>query len=282
MNLIQAIILGIVQGVTEFAPVSSSAHLVLVPWVFGWPSPSVAFDAILHWGTLTAVLIYFWRDWVRVIKGFFWSLTTRGAWNAQPGGRLADADSRLAWWIIIGTIPAMVLGLAFKDFFESLFSSPPAVGALLLVTALILVLGEQAGRRALERGRDVGQLTLVDTLLVGLAQAAAIAPGISRSGSTISTGLARGLKRDAAARFSFMLGAPIILGAGLLPLLDLIQAGGLRQELPIMVIGFLAAAIAGYVCIKYLLRYLQHGSLYVFAAYCAVIGAATLLLSAFI
>jgi undecaprenyl-diphosphatase len=280
MNLIQAIILGIVQGVTEFAPVSSSAHLVLVPWALGWPSPSVAFDAILHWGTLTAVLIYFWPDWVRVVIGFFRSLTTRGPWNARPGGRLADADSRLAWWIMIGTIPAMVLGLAFKGFFESLFSSPPAVGALLLVTALILVLGEQAGRRVRERGRDVSQLTLADTLLVGLAQAAAIAPGISRSGSTISTGLARGLKRDAAARFSFMIGAPIILGAGLLPLLDLIQAGGLRQELPIMVIGFLAAAIAGYVCIKYLLRYLQHGSLYVFAAYCAVIGVATLVLGA--
>ena len=279
MNLIQAIILGIVQGVTEFAPVSSSAHLVLVPWVFGWPSPGVAFDAILHWGTLTAVMIYFWRDWVRVIKGFFRSLTTRGAWNAQPGGRLADADSRLAWWIIIGTIPAMVLGLAFKDFFESLFSSPPAVGALLLVTALILVIGERAGARARERGRDAGQMTLVDTLLIGLAQAAAIAPGISRSGSTISTGLARGLKRDAAARYSFMLGAPIILGAGLLPLLDLIQAGGLRQELPMLVVGFLVAAIAGYFCIKYLLRYLQHGSLYVFAAYCAVIGVASLLLN---
>jgi undecaprenyl-diphosphatase len=279
MNLIQAIILGIVQGVTEFAPVSSSAHLVLVPWVFGWPSPGVAFDAILHWGTLTAVLIYFWRDWVRVVKGFFRSLTTRGAWNAQPGGRLADADSRLAWWIIIGTIPAMALGLAFKDFFESLFSSPPAVGALLLVTALILVIGEQAGRRARERGRDVSQMNLGDTLLVGLAQAAAIAPGISRSGSTISTGLARGLKRDAAARYSFMLGAPIILGAGLLPLLDLIQAGGLRQELPLLVAGFLAAAFAGYLCIKYLLSYLRHGSLYVFAVYCAVIGAATLLLS---
>jgi undecaprenyl-diphosphatase len=278
MNLIQAIILGIVQGVTEFAPVSSSAHLVLVPWAFGWPSPGVAFDAILHWGTLTAVMVYFWRDWVRVIKGLFRSLMTRGPWDAQPGSRLADADSRLAWWIIIGTIPAMVLGLAFKDFFESLFSSPPAVGALLLVTALILVLGERAGARARERGRKTGQMNLIDTLLIGLAQAAAIAPGISRSGSTISTGLARGLKRDAAARYSFMLGAPIILGAGLLPLLDLVQAGGLRQELPIMVIGFLAAAIAGYVCIKYLLRYLQHGSLYIFAVYCAVIGVVSLLL----
>jgi undecaprenyl-diphosphatase len=278
MNLIQAIVLGIVQGVTEFAPVSSSAHLVLVPWLFGWPSPGVAFDAILHWGTLTAVMVYFWRDWVRVIKGFFRSLTTRGPLNARPGGRLADADGRLAWWIIVGTIPAMVLGLAFKDFFESLFSSPPAVGALLLVTALILVLGERAGARVRDRSRGLDQMNLVDTLLVGLAQATAIAPGISRSGATISTGLARGLKRDAAARFSFMLGAPIILGAGLLPLLDLLKAGGLRQELPILIIGFLAAAVAGYFCIKFLLSYLRHGSLYIFAAYCAVIGAASLLL----
>ena len=248
MNLIQAIILGIVQGVTEFAPVSSSAHLVLVPWALGWPNPGIAFDTILHWGTLTAVLIYFWRDWLRIIKGFFRTLTTRGPWNTRPGGRLADSDSRLAWWIIIGTIPAMVLGLAFKDFFESLFSSPPAVGALLLVTAIILVLGEQAGRRARDRGRDLGRMNMVDTLLIGLAQAAAIAPGISRSGATISTGLARGLKRDDAARFSFLLGAPIILGAGLIPLLGLIQSGGLARDLPALLVGFLAAAIAGYFC----------------------------------
>ena len=280
MNLIQAIILGIVQGVTEFAPVSSSAHLVLVPWAFGWPNPGVAFDAILHWGTLTAVLVYFWRDWLRIIKGFFRTLTTRGPWNTRPGGRLADSDSRLAWWIIIGTIPAMVLGLAFKDFFESLFSSPASVGALLLVTAIILVLGEQAGRRARDRGRDLGRMNMVDTLLIGLAQAAAIAPGISRSGATISTGLARGLKRDDAARFSFLLGAPIILGAGLIPLLDLVQSGTLSQELPALLVGFVAAAIAGYFCIKFLLSYLRHGSLYVFAAYCAVIGVAALLLGA--
>ena len=280
MNLIQAIILGIVQGMTEFAPVSSSAHLVLVPWALGWPNPGVAFDAILHWGTLTAVLVYFWRDWLRIIKGFFRTLTTRGPWNTRPGGRLADSDSRLAWWIIIGTIPALVLGLAFKDFFESLFSSPASVGALLLVTAIILVLGEQAGRRARDRGRDLGRMNMVDTLLIGLAQAAAIAPGISRSGATISTGLARGLKRDDAARFSFLLGAPIILGAGLLPLLDLIQTGGLSQELPALLVGFLAAALAGYFCIKFLLSYLRHGNLYVFAAYCAVIGAAALLLGA--
>jgi undecaprenyl-diphosphatase len=260
--------------------VSSSAHLVVVPWAFGWPSPGVAFDAILHWGTLTAVIVYFWRDWLRVIKGFFRSLTTRGPWNTRAGGRFADSDSRLAWWLIIGTIPAMVLGLAFKDFFESLFRSPASVGALLLVTALILVLGELAGRRMRDHVHDVDQIVLADTLLIGLAQAAAIAPGISRSGATISTGLARGLKRDDAARFSFLLGAPIILGAGLVPLLDLVQSGGLSQELPALLVGFIAAAIAGYFCIKFLLNYLRHGSLYIFAAYCAVIGVATLLLSA--
>ena len=278
MNLIQAIILGIVQGVTEFAPVSSSAHLVLVPWALGWPAPGVAFDAILHWGTLTAVIVYFWRDWLRVIKGFFRSLITRGPWNTRTDGRLADSDSRLAWWIILGTIPAMVLGLAFKDFFESLFSSPASVGALLLVTALILVLGERAGSRFRDRVRNVDQMNLVDTLLIGLAQAAAIAPGISRSGATIATGLARGLKREDAARFSFLLGAPIILGAGLIPLLDLIRSGGLAQELPALLVGFIAAALAGYFCIKSLLSYLRHGNLYIFAAYCAVIGVASLLL----
>ena len=128
MNIIQAIILGIVQGVTEFTPVSSSAHLVLVPWAFGWPSPGVAFDTMLHWGTLIAVMIYFWRDWVRVIKGFFRSLTDARAVERPARRPARRRDSRLAWWIIIGTIPAMVLGLALEDFFESLFASPVSVG----------------------------------------------------------------------------------------------------------------------------------------------------------
>ena len=276
MDLIQAIILGIVQGLTEFIPVSSSAHLVLIPWALGWPNPGIAFDTILHWGTLAAVIAYFWREWQRIISGFFRSLTTRGPWNTRPGGRLAHSDNRLAWWIIIGTIPAVVLGFAFEDFFESLFASPASVGAMLLITALILTLGERFGRR--ERALD--KLTLIDTLLIGLAQAAAIAPGISRSGATIATGLGRGLKRDDAARFSFLLGAPVILGAGLLQLWGLIEAGGISDAFPALIAGFLAAAVAGYFCIKYLLSYLRHGTLYVFAAYCAVLGAATLLLNA--
>jgi undecaprenyl-diphosphatase len=275
MDLIQSFILGLVQGLTEFIPVSSSAHLVLVPWAAGWSSPGLTFDTILHWGTLLAVLGYFWRDWLRVIGGFVRSLVRRGAWNTAPGGRLSDADSRLAWWLIIGSIPAAVLGYLFKDFFESLFSSPGAVGGFLLVTALILALSEMFGRRL----RSLESVNLLDTFLIGLAQAIAIAPGISRSGATIAAGLGRGLKRDDAARFSFLLGTPAILGAGLLQLVHLVRAGNLGAELPLLAVGFVAAAVSGYLCIKFLLAYLRRGRLYVFAGYCAVIGAATLIAS---
>ncbi len=276
MDFIQALILGLVQGLTEFIPVSSSAHLVLVPWALGWASPGLAFDTMLHWGTLLAVVGYFWREWMRIISGFIRSLLRRGPWSAAPGGRLADGDARLAWWIILGSVPAAVLGYLFESSFERLFNSPAAVGGFLLVTALILTISERLGRRV----RDVASMNLPDALLIGLAQAVAITPGISRSGATISVGLARGLKREDAARFSFLLGTPAIFGAGLLQLVKLIQAGNLAQDAPYLLAGFLVAAVSGYLCIRFLLAYLRRGRLYVFAAYCAVIGAATLIVSA--
>ncbi|PKO22035.1 MAG: undecaprenyl-diphosphatase UppP [Chloroflexi bacterium HGW-Chloroflexi-1] len=275
MNIFQAFVLGLLQGLTEFIPVSSSGHLVLAPWALHWPAPGLAFDTLAHWGTLTAVIIYFWRDWLRVIDGFIRSLTTRGLWRTGAGGRLADHQSQLAWWLIIGSIPAAVLGYAFKDFFEGLFSHPTAVSGFLLITAAILALSERLGRRM----RDMEGLRLADAVLIGLAQAAAIAPGISRSGATIAAGLGRGLTREAAARFSFMLATPAIFGAGLLQLVDLVQAGNLGRQLPILLTGFLTAAVAGYLCIKFLLAYLRNGKLYVFAAYCAVVGAVTLIAS---
>jgi len=275
MNFFQALILGLIQGLTEFIPVSSSGHLALAPWALGWPAPGLTFDTMVHWGTLTAIIAYFWRDWLRIISGFFRSLTTRGPWRAEAGGRLADQDSRLAWWLIIGSIPAAVFGYAFNDFFESLFSSPTAVGGFLLVTAAILVLSERLGRRV----RDDTNIRLLDALLIGLAQAAAIAPGLSRSGATIAAGLGRGLTRESAARFGFLLAAPVILGAGLFQLIDVMQAGSIAGQLPILLIGFLSAAVAGYLCIRFLLAYLRKGKLYVFAAYCAIIGAATLIAS---
>lgn len=270
MDIIQSIILGIIQGATEFIPVSSSAHLALVPWALGWPNPGLLFDTMLHWGTLAAVITYFWRDWLAVIRAFFRSLVARGPWTTAPGGRLAEADSRLAWGIILGTLPAVVLGFLFKDFIESLLGAPVAVGALLIVTAVILALSEKLGRRV----RSLAQLTVPDALLIGVAQAIAIAPGISRSGATIAGGLARGLKREDAAKFSFMLAAPAILGAGVLQLFDVLQGTEAFTSSAVAVVaGTLAAAITGYLVIRFLLNYLRRGNLYVFAVYCAVVGA---------
>lgn len=272
MNFFQALILGLIQGLTEFLPISSSAHLVLAPWAFGWPAPGLEFDTILHWGTLIAVLIYFRRDWIRVIAGFVLSLRSRGPWSTRPGGRLADPDSRLAWWVVIGTVPAAVIGYLFEDFFQSLFNSPTAVGGFLLVTALILALSERLGRQT----RALGQMTVWDVLIIGLAQAVAIAPGISRSGATIAAGLGRGLQRDVAARFSFLLATPAILGAGLLQMVAIVQAGNLTERMPLLLVGFLAAAVSGYLSIHYLLAYLRRGKLYLFAGYCLVLAVVTL------
>lgn len=276
MSIVQAILLGIIQGLTEFIPVSSSAHLVLVPWALGWPAPNLLFDTMLHWGTLTAVVAYFWRDWLAIARGFFRSLAARGPWSRRPGGRLASPESRLAWWIIIGTLPAMVLGVLFDDFFESLFGAPVAVAVFLLVTAVILTLSERLGQRT----RPMDGMAAADAWTVGLGQALAIAPGISRSGATIAAGLARGLTREDAARYSFLLSTPIIFGAGLKQLLDVAGSGTAGTPWPAVVAGTLAAALSGYLCIRFLLAYLRRGKLYVFAGYCAAAGVAALILNA--
>jgi len=275
MDIMRAIILGIVQGLTEFVPISSSAHLVLVPWAFGWDRAGLFFDTMLHWGTLLAVLTYFWRDWIGIARGFWRSLRVRGPWRSAAGGRLADPDSRLAWGIILGTVPATLLGLIFNDFFESLFETPTAVAGFLLVTAAFLTASERLGRRT----RGLPSLNIPDALAIGLAQAIAIAPGISRSGATIAAGLARGLTREAAARFSFLLATPAILGAGLLQLLEVLLAGADAMWWPAVLAGFLAACISAYLCIKFLLAYLRRGRLYIFAVYCAVVGSAVLLIN---
>ncbi len=275
MEIIRAIILGIVQGLTEFVPISSSAHLVLVPWAFGWDRSGLFFDTMLHWGTLLAVLTYFRRDWIGILRGFWRSLTTSGPWRNAPGGRLADPDSRLAWGIILGTIPALLMGLLLNDFFERLFETPPAVAGFLLVTAAFLALSERLGRRI----RELPSLNIPDALAIGLAQAVAIAPGISRSGATIAAGLARGLTREAAARFSFLLATPAILGAGLLQLLEVLMGAENAVSWPAVLAGFLAAAVSAYLCIKFLLAYLRRGRLYVFAAYCALVGSLVLLIN---
>lgn len=264
MTLFKAIVLGLIQGLTEFLPVSSSGHLVLAPWWLGWEHPGLTFDALLHLGTLLAVLAYFWRDW--------WEMAV-AAWGWLRGRRQEEGKERLLLALVVGSIPAALIGYSFESFFEALFERPPAAAAFLIVTGLLLVLAERWRRS----GLPLERVRLSDALVIGLAQALAIAPGISRSGATIAAGLLRGLDRPAAARFSFLLGTPAFLGAGLFKLLDLVQAGANQTAaLPILA-GFFVAAISGFLSIHYLLRYLRSHSLYLFAGYVWVVALLSLL-----
>jgi len=257
VNLFQAFLLGALQGATEFLPVSSSGHLVLAPWLLGWPVSSLAFDAVVHWGTALAVIVYFRRDWLSLVK------ETR------------SFEKNLLSLILLGTLPAALIGYLLEDFFEGMFARPVAAAGFLLVTAALLALTEWLGRRE----RDLDTLDWLDALLVGLAQALAILPGISRSGATIAAGLARGLKREPAARFSFLLATPIILGAGLLKVMGLAQAGDIAAQAPTLIVGFLSAGAVGLGCVHFLMRYLQRRRLYPFAVYCAVVGVVCLLVA---
>jgi len=272
MTFLQAIILGIVQGFTEYIPISSSAHLIIVPWLFGWHDPaltSLFFDVALHLGTLLAVVWFFALDWVRLIRAGFASLVQR-----RIG---ADPDRKLAWLLIIGCIPGGIAGVLAESNIDQLFHQPNVpikpvaiivMGIIIASLALVLFVVERLVRHT----REMDSLTLKDVIIIGLAQALAIFPGVSRSGSTITAGLALNLKREAAARFSFLLSAPIIAGAGLKSVWDIIQqyrGGGAfsSAELILFPFGFVAAAISGYFCIKYLLRYLQKYSTDLFVYY---------------
>ena len=260
MGLIQALVLGIVQGLTEFLPISSSGHLVLLPAVLGWDSPTLVFDATVHLATLIAVIAVFWRD-VGAIIAAWW----KGLRDRHP---LEKAESRIAWWLVVGTVPGILAGVLLEDTFESFFSEPRAVGAFLLCTALLLVLADILGKRR----RGFTEITWWNAFLIGIGQAAAISPGISRSGATIAVGMFCGLTREAAARFSFILAIPIILGAGLVNLAELLRHGDISAEAPVLVVGFFAAAVCGYAAIRFLLAYLHKYPLYPFAVYCVLAG----------
>jgi undecaprenyl-diphosphatase len=272
MVIIQAIILGIIQGLTEFIPISSSAHLIIVPWLFKWTDPaltSLSFDVALHLGTLAAILVFFWRDWVRLIGAWFLSIKER-----KVG---ADPDRRMSWFIVLGCIPGAIAGVLFESKIDTWFHTPGqpiSQGAMLLMAAIIALMAclLLAADKTASHLREMKDMKFKDALLIGLAQAAAIFPGVSRAGSTITAGLALGLKRDTAARFSFLLGAPIIAGAGLKSLWDLVQAGQAGtgfggSELMLFPIGIVVAAISGFFCIKYLLKFLQTYSTTVFVFY---------------
>jgi undecaprenyl-diphosphatase len=260
MSLFHALILGIVQGLTEYIPISSSGHLVLVPWLLGWPDSSFTFEVLVQWGTLVGVFVYFWRD--------LWDITRSVVVGLAQRRPLATAPARMGWYIVLGTIPAAVFGSLLKDFFEATFSAPVATAAQLLGTAAILIAAERLGRQE----RTTGDLGWLDALIVGLWQVISLFPGISRSGATIGGAMFRGFDRPAAARFSFLLSVPALLGAGIWVIGGLLKAGTLEADLPAVAVGFIAAAISGYLCIRWLLGYLQRRSLTVFAVYCVLFG----------
>ncbi len=268
MTILQAIILGVLQGLTEFLPVSSSGHLVLVPWLLNWQSPGLTFDTTVHLGTLVAVVIYFWKDIWQIVIGVLKTLRDRN---------FDDPHGKLGWLLVVGAIPAAVAGVLFNDLFESLFSKPLYVTIFLFVTGAILVISEKIAHRV----RELDSVGWKDSLLIGIAQIFAIAPGISRSGSTIAAGLALGIKREAAARFSFLLALPIIFGAGMLQLKHALAAGLSGSDTTLLAVGFLAAAISGYAAIHYFLQYVRRHNLYIFAAYVWVFGLLALAMTFF-
>lgn len=271
MDVIQAIIIGTVQGLTEFLPVSSSAHLVLVPEVLGVQG-SLAFDTVLHVGTLAAVFTYFWNDIVHMVRAFLSSIGDIPSGNFREGIR-EDRFKRLAWMVIIGTVPAGLAGVLFKDFFEALFSSTVAVGFFLIVTGLLLWGSERVSRGVSEK-LSIEKLGVRNSLIIGCAQALAIAPGISRSGATISAGLFLGFERELVARYSFLLSISAILGAALVQVKDISVGFDLLGAS--MIAGFLAAAVSGYAAIKFFLKLIKERDLNVFAYYCWALGIITL------
>jgi undecaprenyl-diphosphatase len=270
MQLLKAALLGIVQGLTEFLPVSSSGHLLLVEKALHWdlladPHVGKTFDVALHAGTFLALVIYFRKDVLRLLAAFGASLRY---------GVKGKEERRLAWFIVIGTVPAAVAGVKWEKVIEEGLGGVTLIAVQLIVFAIVLYLADRLGRKV----RRLREANLGDGILVGLAQALALAPGVSRSGITISTGLARGLTRDSAARFSFLLSIPIVGGTAAYSLLKLAKDhAALGGDMPqLFVVGLLAAAISGYLCIRYFLGYLERRSLTPFVIYRIALGVALL------
>lgn len=263
MELWHAAVLGVVQGLTEFLPISSTAHLRIVPSLLGWPDPGTAFSAVIQLGTLAAVFVFFARD--------LWRLALAGLWSLWDAEVRRGADARLAWSIAAANIPIVVLGLSFRDFIETEARSLYVMGVMLIVVALLLMLAERIARHV----QTMDSLRFWQIQVIGLFQALALIPGASRSGSTILGGLLLGLRREDAARFSFLLGIPAILGSGLFQLKAMVDAG-MGDDWPAMTVGLLTALVSGYAAIGYLLRFLRTNSTLVFSLYRIALGALVL------
>ena len=271
MTILQAIILGIVQGLTEFLPISSSGHLILVPWLFNWhfllnnPDLNKTFDVALHLGTFVAVLVYFWRDVVKLVSAWARSIARRS---------LADPEARIAWLLFVSTIPAAFFGVAFEGFIEDRLGKPWIIAIMMIVFALVMYAVDHVAKL----DRDLEALTWTDAILIGFAQALALCPGVSRSGVTMMTGLAVRLDRESAARYSFLLSVPVIGGAAAYKALHVAKDGLPAGTAMPFVVGIASAAISGMVAIWFVLRYLKSHNFNLFVLYRIVVGVAILIL----
>jgi len=265
MTLFQALILGIIQGLTEFIPVSSTAHLLIGQKLLGVPSNGLvfAFLVIVQLGTVLSLFLYFWNDLWTIAKSIF----------KNPFTESADSSNRLAWYIILATIPAALIGYFVRNLVETLFQEPLLSASIRLFSAATLMASaELLGKKT----RSLDEMTWLDALIVGFFQVLAVFPGASRSGSTISGGMLRGFDRAASARFAFLMSLPIMLGVGIYQTFEVIHLTGFREFLPALALGFISAAIVGWLAVRWLLAYLNKNSLYSFAIYCAFMGAIVL------
>jgi len=263
VSWLEAIVLGIAQGLTEFLPISSTAHLRIIPAFAGWEDPGAYFTAVVQLGTMLAVVIYFWRDLVRIVRTWFLSLR-------RPELR-GELDARMGWYVIVATIPIVIFGVAFRDQIENGARNLYLIGVTLIVLGLILLVADRTARLA----RDADDVGMRDAVWVGLAQALALIPGTSRSGATITAGLFLGLKREAAARFSFLLSVPAIVLSGLYGLLE-IFTGSDDVSLGALTLATVFAFVFGYISIAFQLRFLTSHSMLVFVVYRVVLGAITI------
>lgn len=276
MEIIQAIILGIVQGITEFLPISSSAHLVLVPWIFGWEDPGLTFNVALHFGTLIAVVSYFWHDWISIFKlvlsqnsGNALLPLAKGEEKVRRASESTFSEGfeakkyhytkNMLWFIVLATIPGILAGYFFNDYAETVFRNPLIIATTLFIFGLLLYLVD----KYFERLRNLKKLSWKNSLLVGLAQAIAIIPGTSRSGITMTAGRALKYNRVSAARFSFLLATPVILGATVFKTKDFFVSAVATAE----IFGILAAAISGYLAIAWLIKFIEKSSYAIFFWY---------------